>query len=223
MTRPVSRGTLINWLINYHGYESYVEIGVDDVELNFNVVECKRKVGVEPNLAVPLHLHVIRCSSDMFFADAKEKGTTFDLIFIDGDHRCRQAIQDIGNALNCLTPGGTIVVHDCNPENEDAQHDDIVTGTWLGGVWRAWAMYRTWACLEMCVVRFDQGCGVIRPSGRQEPWPLTAHWEGAICETPYKLLASHREELLNLMTIDEFLKRYPNVASTPSDSNSNDS
>lgn len=46
----------------------------------------------------------------------------FDFIFIDGDHRYHQTIEDIDNCLSKVKPGGIIAGHDCEGRLEDMEH-----------------------------------------------------------------------------------------------------
>lgn len=78
-------------------------------------------------------------TSDEFFELNK---STFDLIFIDRLQHNDQVYRDIINSLNCLNEHGTIVVHDCNPENEASQIVPQQEEIWTGDVWRAWVKLR---------------------------------------------------------------------------------
>ena len=55
-----------------------------------------------------------KMTTDEFFAMNKEK---FDVIFIDADHRHKSVYEDLKNALESLTPFGTIFLHDTDPIN----------------------------------------------------------------------------------------------------------
>lgn len=46
----------------------------------------------------------------------RETDDRFDLIFLDGDHAAPAVYRDFAQALNCLTPNGTILLHDFYPD-----------------------------------------------------------------------------------------------------------
>jgi hypothetical protein len=82
----------------------------------------------------------------------------FDLVFIDGLHFSEQVDRDIENSLQHLNPGGTIVLHDCNPTTEAiGTYPCQVHGPWTGDVWKAIAAWRTRSEFDICVVDFDWG------------------------------------------------------------------
>jgi len=53
-------------------------------------------------------------TTDKFF---ETNNRTFDLIFIDADHRYESVLRDLKNALKILNQNGTIILHDTDPEN----------------------------------------------------------------------------------------------------------
>jgi hypothetical protein len=192
-----TRWDLINHLIQKYGYSSYLEIGVMETEQpvtekNFDKIVCEAKVGVDP---CPAGNPTYLMTSDGFFAGNRQK---FDLVFIDGLHHEDQVTRDIINALGCLNPGGSIVVHDCLPRNELSQRVPREVEAWNGDVWKSWVKFR--ACpFSMYVVNVDEGCGVIRHDGRlretfQAGKPLT-----------YENLILHLQEWLNLVSWSDFL------------------
>ena len=123
---------------------------------------------------------------------------SFDLIFIDGLHLASQVERDMVNSLKFLNPNGTIVLRDCNPENESWQIVPRQSYTWTGDVWKAWAKLRAKRSdLKMYVVDVDFGCGIIR-KGRQDIIKIPV-------DLTYKLLDENRKEILGLVNIDFFL------------------
>ncbi|MBM3297270.1 MAG: class I SAM-dependent methyltransferase [Candidatus Aminicenantes bacterium] len=135
-------------------------------------------------------------TSDEFFAANK---SSFDLIFIDGLHHRDQVERDILNALAVLNPGGTIVVHDCNPGDESMQVVPQSQEEWTGDVWKAWVKLRaTRFDLRMFVVDVDYGCGVIR---RRKPDTMRTRGD-----MPYAVFDKNRRDLLNLIDVSDFLR-----------------
>ncbi len=187
----IDKTILLNTLADKFGYTSYLEIGQGKAKDNFNWIKCKIKLGVDPDPGC----NAAYClTSDEFFQLNK---MTFDLIFIDGLHYEAQVYRDIINSLSCLNKNGTIVVHDCNPENEATQIVPQKEGFWTGDVWKAWVKLRSEKNdIEMFVVK-TSGCGIIRVGEQKSitiPDSLT-----------YKHLSENRDYLLNLKSINDFL------------------
>jgi hypothetical protein len=131
----IFRWDIINRLIDELGYESYLEIGVRRGAC-LGKVKAKSKVGVDPRSPVE---GVLKMTSDAFF---EQNESTFDIIFVDGDHRWPQALQDVLNSLEVLNPGGVIVMHDCKAPVKKHATSKHTTGLWNGTVWRAFSMLR---------------------------------------------------------------------------------
>jgi SAM-dependent methyltransferase len=195
-----SRTSILNHLVRQNGYRDYLEIGVHAGD-NFSRVRARHKIGVDPSARVPVD-YALR--SDEFFARLPPE-REFDLVFVDGLHSAEQARRDILNALRHLRPRGSIVVHDCNPPTEWHQRQDRGDDhlAWNGTTWRAWAQLR---CeredLRMHVVDTDWGVGIVQ-RGQQEPHRLPPS-----AALDYAYLDRHRAELLQVITVEEFLRMY---------------
>lgn len=194
----MNRTDILNRLIAYFRYNSYLEIGVADPRLNFNAVQINDadKIGVDPDPVGSTY----QMTSDEFFASNKNQ---FDLIFIDGLHHQDQVYRDILNALKALNPNGTIVCHDMNPTTYEAQVVPRQQDTWFwtGDCWRAWVKLRMERPdLDMKVVNTDWGCGIIRVGAQAVLSHIpTIEWNDFVV---------HRAEWLNLISIEEFDKLY---------------
>jgi predicted O-methyltransferase YrrM len=63
--------------------------------------------------AIPLasgRLTKARCTSDEFFA--QHGGSTFDFIYVDGDHKAASVLIDGIHAIRCIRPGGIVAFDD---------------------------------------------------------------------------------------------------------------
>ena len=188
----------------------YLEIGVKTGVL-FLHVRARRKVGVDPLLAVPawkrilhpntlLRGQLVEATSDAYFSRLGPD-ERFELVFVDGDHTYRQSLRDIENAFASLAPSGAVLVHDCNPESAGAASPDARTaagGPWCGDVWKAIAHLRaTRADLHVETLDVDFGIGVIRPC-RDGGGPALALDPAALEGMGYRDLEANRAALLGL-------------------------
>jgi len=161
----MTRTDVINASIDANGYRSYLEIGVRDPNANFAKIKAIHKTAVDPNMRVPDEEYQLtsyhKVTSDEFFARAEGK---WDLIFIDGDHSEAQSKRDLLNSLKHLSPGGTIVMHDCFPMTaEEALPEKPNNGmAWCGEVYRVFSYARTRKDLIACCINCDHGCGIIK-------------------------------------------------------------
>lgn len=181
LSGATKRTHLIQALVEAFGYQSYLEIGCRKDE-TFAHINVARRVGVDP-----FEGGNVKMFSDDFFKQNTEK---FDIIFIDGDHHHDQVYRDVTNALACLTPNGTVVMHDCSPP--DAAHEgkkDYKCGT----AWRAFAAHRADPNLQMIVADWDYGSGIIR-KGQQGPILLTKGMD----DLTYADFEVHKRDWMNL-------------------------
>lgn len=125
----VWRGKIIDGFVQKYNFTSYLEIGYLD-GLTFNLVNCKNKIGVDPNPRNKNQM-VVSETSDSFFNKNTQK---FDIIFIDGYHEKHQVYRDFENSYKFLNDGGVIIFHDVNPFTEEGTlqtgHGDCFQ-TWL--------------------------------------------------------------------------------------------
>lgn len=203
---------IINELINYHGYASYLEIGVRNPDHCFNQINCNKKTSVDPCYEIIDAIVDFKYESDDFFKQLEEGKynipSTFkwDIIFIDGLHLSFQVERDILNSLKHLSPNGTIVLHDCYPPTLHHAREDfydintIAGGDWNGTVWKAFYKFRaTRPDLSMYVVDTDWGVGVIS-LGNQ----ICCQYDNPFFE--YRIFEKNKIEHLNLISVDVFKK-----------------
>ena len=163
----MNRTGIINKLIQDNGYGSYLEIGLFDLNRNFNHIKCARKTGVDPSFE-DVGQRIFGCTSDTFFRLYAEK---YDLIFIDGLHTYEQSYIDVINALDHLTDNGCIVLHDCLPNSEQETGEDKPAGgvAWCGDVYKT--MFDAAKVMDSELFECDHGVGVVRPKGYRGALP----------------------------------------------------
>lgn len=193
----MNRVIILNYLIERNKYNTYLEIGCQKNQV-FNQIKIEHKFGIDPERG-----GTHKMTSDDFFASLAE-GTTFDIVFVDGLHHKEQVLKDIENSLKFLSKGGSIVVHDCLPDNYEMQLVPRVTKAWTGNVWEAWVeLRRTRKDLKMFVLNVDHGCGVIQ-KGKQ------------ICltdklEVTYKNFEKNKFKWMNIVEVENFDKELENI------------
>jgi len=224
-----SRNKIINHLITVNKYRSYVEIGVYNC-YHFDEVMIEYKIGVDPkpdfnnDVYKKWRSKIMLMTSDDFFRNLPPE-TRYDIIFIDGCLMEENVSRDIYNALEHITDNGVVVMHDCNPPHEFYQRDNIegkykknkkakilwngkeyLDRYWNGKTWKAIARMQLMdSNLEIYTVDTDWGMGIIRKRKTQ------------LLKIPgidanrirYDTLVKYRRQLLNLITVDEFLKLFP--------------
>jgi hypothetical protein len=189
------RTDIINQLISYCKYKTYLEIGVSKPEDNFDLIKCKFKIGVDPNGKASY-----TGTSDEFFSENK---LTYDIIFIDGLHEEPQVTKDIYNSLAVLNSNGTIVLHDCLPLAEEHQTEHYNGSVWAGTVWRSNAKLRmTRSDLELDIVYTDWGCGILR-RGKSELYPVDPD-----TVLDYNFYVNNASKMFNIISAEDFLKKY---------------
>jgi len=147
-----NRSQIIQTIIDYKKYKSFLEIGSFSNEL-FDKVKIDNKVGVDP-----VSGGSVRMTSDEFFKKNKE---FFDLVFIDGLHHYEQVKKDINNSLSFLKKDGVILLHDCLPSNVFDQAVPRCTYKWNGDVWKAIVEARCRLDIDTYTCYADYGIGII--------------------------------------------------------------
>jgi len=222
------RWEIINHLIKEYSYKTYLEIGYYK-GWSFDRIECETKQAVDPNPCKtsdqeklfsaanwPWHLEeggtLVKSTSDDYFGESSES-VKWDIIFVDGLHESQQVDRDIQNALKHLSPGGVIVMHDCNPSSYEMTTTGTASGEWTGDVYKsATKLLDAFGYNEFYVVNTDYGVGVLRPKGPS--W----NYEASIYDlATWDEFCNDREGHINLISPEEFLKRETNVKTTTTD------
>lgn len=200
------RFELINYIADQYDAIDYLEIGVNDGSC-IRRIDIPNKDGVDPspNSEIGFGDSVpeinFQVTSDDFFENYAYK--KYDVIFIDGLHHSDQVDKDIQNSLKYLNDGGFILLHDCNPPEYEIQLVPRQTGIWNGDVWKSIVKLRcTDPTLEINVIDTDWGVGLIR-RGSQDVYNKENIQE---C-LKWEYFDKNREELLNIISVDQFYKK----------------
>lgn len=207
----MQRWDIINHLIEKNGYTSYLEIGYYK-GWSFDQVNCEQKTAMDPNPCkeewwseMPYMTTlggIWKCTSDDGFRIAA--GERWDIIFIDGLHESKQVERDIMNSLDHLSPGGAIVLHDCNPPTE--QHTTTgVDGCWTGDVYKAFINFKSEnEGYDAYVIDTDWGCGVIQKMKPGQKRVLTLPNLQKRAMENWDDFDDYREIVLNLISVEQF-------------------
>jgi hypothetical protein len=202
----MNKTEIINALIQSRGYKSYLEIGCDIPDNNFNKIKCDIKESVDPYLECPpyltkknfqrfIQLVTYKMTSDQFFEQNQKK---YDIIFIDGLHLEDQVAHDIVNSMKSLNKGGIIVIHDCLPRKEKFQSENRTTIEWNGSAWKAVASLNQLG-VSFHVIDADYGCAIIPKAEIKYIPKSNLTWNDFI---------KSRNELMNVITKNQFRKIY---------------
>lgn len=195
------RYDIINKLIEAKEYSSYLEIGVRDGQC-FEKIKCDNKTGVDPYPTTGHTTHIM--TSDDYFKQLSHN-VKFDIIFIDGLHVHDQVDKDIENALEHLSEGGTIILHDCNPPTQFHALDYPVytppaNGNWNGSVYLSLIKLRIKNHkLKLVTVDTDWGIGILT---KESSAPIPAHLES---DVNWEFFNENRQEILDLISCEDFL------------------
>ena len=189
-----TRFQIIQKIIDYKKYKSYLEIGCDRNQ-SFSNISIDRRVGVDP---VEGGTH--KMTSDDFFLNNKDN---FNLIFIDGLHEYSQVMKDIHNSLNCLTEDGIIILHDCLPRTIWNQVYPRINSDWNGDVWKAIVECRTYKNIDTYTCIADRGIGIILPRKNKNKLILKVN---NFKKLKYKDYYQNHEQYMNLIEHQNIFK-----------------
>jgi hypothetical protein len=222
------KSTVCNLIGAKYGYRSYLEISTPTTGWQDHLIDKDQFTHRELLVyALPSDRHdkpgttyrtSLTTSSKLVRAILASHREPYDLVFVDPHHTYENSYEDLIGALELVRPGGTIVVHDCNPTNPSIAQPQYQSGEWCGVTY--------WAFIDLVLgrsnIRYftvdcDYGCGVIyklphahAPEPRKlEPATLELEWAAAKWSDDgrYQFFDRNRAGLLNLWTVDEFISR----------------
>lgn len=206
----MNRWDIINSFIEKHNYKSYLEIGYYK-GWSFDQVKCEDKTAIDPNPCkedwwqnMPYGTTlggIYKMTSDDGFKISA--GVKWDIIFIDGLHEADQVMRDIENSLDHLKPGGTIIMHDCNPP-EYLHTTTGIAGCWTGDTYKAFLRFKMkYPEYRSYVIDTDWGCGVIETPAVPGTW-IDMRSEDLERMLQWEYFNRNRKLLLDIITVDEF-------------------
>jgi hypothetical protein len=225
---------LINELAAIHGYRSYLEICTPTTGTIHGDLDrgrypiCHRLMyrwrdRFDDGMAIDFRSSSPNSSEGM--SAVRAIGITYDVILVDPFHEYETSVQDLREACTMIKPSGTIVMHDCNPEEEAFVTPHYQDGSWCGLTYKAYLdIMLESARFQSCTVDTDHGCAIIRRRRLMSRLPRIAsralgrigggnrsrllhEWRrvGKDDAAAFRLLKAHAKSLLNLVTVEEFL------------------
>ena len=214
--KDYARYEIINIISEKLNLKSYLEIGYQR-GINYNKVKIEKKKAVDPSpieiqkilkddiQVIDVNLYLT--TSDNFFDKNKEN---YDFIFIDGLHTYEQVKRDFDNSLSYLNTGGVIMLHDMSPidteyngqiiSGEERAKSFSDGGQWNGDCYKlAIDIFNGEYDFEYLTIDMDQGCMLVFPDKKRE-------FKNNNIQKDYKSLNNNREEILNLISPQDFLK-----------------
>ncbi len=220
----MNRLTLLQTLIHQRKLKNYLEIGVCNGHVFFRI-RSNFKIAVDPapifdtlRIAGKLLLNphnfynrYFKKTSDDFFAQDAVRvfaGKKIELALIDGMHEYEFALRDVENTLLHSKEEVVLVLHDCNPQTENAAssfcqwQDRNMAETWNGDIWKTILHLR---CLRgdlTCfVLDVDHGLGVVVRKRNEDLLPYT---KAEIDHFTYQDFDANRKKWLDLRPVSYF-------------------
>jgi hypothetical protein len=220
----LSRQGILQRAINRLNARRYLEIGVDDGSL-FRAIDVRERIGVDP---IPPAENVVKACrkprtayfqmpSDEFFSKEAKRILSggVDVVFVDGLHTFEQSYRDCVHALEYLSAGGLLFIHDClpNSEAESVAVDNYASakalnlpgwsGDWTGDVWKAIVRLRAaHHDLETVVFDCEHGLAAVRRAPNTSGLQLSNDQVRALT---YGDLSANPQALLGLRPAGELL------------------
>lgn len=191
---------IINLLIHKYWFKSYLEIGVQTAEQNYDRIDLDSdsKVGVDPCLIMKDNL--LSVTSDVFFAHQTDK---FDIIFLDGLHHSDQVERDFNNSIRCLNDNGVVLIHDTCPDEEQYTTVPRQTKRWYGNVFSFALNLGRYTGINFLTLDIDCGITIVWKTGAASPPLLPAY------QFSWAQYLEMKVQLLNVVPLDGFEKLLP--------------
>lgn len=227
----MNRISFIQYLIDKYNFTTFLEIG-SQLGLSFFPIRCQKKISVDPFFQFGNIDKIKWCiknfsnfnnayfemTSDDFFNSKQEYLIDIggvDIVFVDGLHTFRAALQDTLNSLKHLRKNGIVVLHDCFPPHKAAsiyakdadeareigRNLESWTGEWCGDTWKAMAYIKTKysSSINTTVLNFDYGLGIVKINEKPEYLEIDESHFREIDKLSYEDLLKDSEGLIGLV------------------------
>jgi SAM-dependent methyltransferase len=142
-----------------------------------------------------------------------------DIVFADPWHTYDDSLRVLRLAYDMLTPGGYLVVHDCNPDQPEytVSLPESCHACWCGETWRAFLDFTANLpeSTEWWVLSCDLGVGVVRAPVQERGRHRRLHRRSrfttmvpdATFEEKWGWLDARRDEVLRLVSVEQWHER----------------
>ena len=153
---------------------------------------------------------------DQIEAIVKHDRVRADIVFADPWHTYDDSLRVLRLAYEMLTPGGYLVVHDCNPDQSDytVSLPESVHACWCGDTWRAFLDFTANLpeSTEWWVLSCDLGVGVVRAPARKprrfdrlrRDSPFTPMVPDGTLDEKWNWLDGRRDDVLRLVSVEDW-------------------
>ena len=216
---------IVHHLTDLNRYKSYLEICTPTSGLKYDHINqtkfenCHRLMyRCADNFNDGLNIDFRSVSNNLkdCVQEIRLRDLKYDIVFVDAFHSYEATLRDLKLATNLLNNGGSIVVHDCLPPAH-ASISPTFVGNWWGGVtFKAFVDFVVeQTAFNYFTVDTDWGCGVIQsptasPGANKRPSAdIVQAWSAIGADYPraFEFLNANKDDLLNLISADEFLQR----------------
>jgi hypothetical protein len=212
---------IVNALVRKNRYQRYLEICTATTGFEFGSIDratlqvCHRLMYRCPNDFDDGHEVTFRSSSEST-ENLLDPDVKYDVVFVDPFHTFECSLRDLHLGLSALREGGTMVIHDCCPDDEECVTPWYKEGGWCGVTYCAYVDFLlSHSGLVYCTVDTDLGCGIVRRKREGEMWkPAHESIDGTIAAWRHRrsqnadmfdFFRANKRELLNLVSAQEFL------------------
>ena len=208
----VRKSQIINRLIEQFKLTWYLEYNKPLCELAINEVQAPHKqLALIPEFQFTDHQSAVRTKqalnlskqySQENFLDLAQllhryQNIQFDLIFFDPMHIRPWVDEALQQLPTLLKPNGFLLVHDCNPKNEDLVKPFADSGNWSGQTFQAFANFHRHNPQSSFCIDEDFGIGVILNRGLVLDYALQE-------DLSFADFSKNRQALLGLVSYAQF-------------------
>jgi hypothetical protein len=221
------KAQLINQIAHVQKYSSYLEICTPSTGCYYREIErgrfdpCQRlmyRCPADFDDGLPIDFRSPDVAVGSLLNEIAAAGVRYDVIFVDPWHLYETSLRDITVAFSLLSERGTLIVHDCLPDNAEIASPNpppVIGVPWCGVTYKAFLDFVLKRGVNYFAIDTDYGCGIItKAEGILGPHTLPpAHlvdaWRAIAndFDAAYRLLELHRNELLNLESAQTFVQR----------------
>jgi hypothetical protein len=224
------KAEIANQLADWHGYQTYLEVGTPRTGHYYAMIDRERFKRTERLVylmrrksakdGLPVEYRTESDDSTAAFEQIMRTGRKYDVVFVDPFHTYDCSRRDLAHAFDVLDDQGTMIVHDCSPAVRELAIPKHRPGElWCGVTYAAFIDFvGSRDDLEFYTVDSDYGCGIVRrrPGGNaasdnriapRKRLPLGWRLASLVDATRWRYFDAHRRELLRLRSVEQFLEQ----------------